>query len=1020
MAVVMCISLLLFLLLLFLSLTPLLHLHAFPLATEAPPHPHTDTQTDVQVSHIPLGASWALVGLNAGARMADSLGWFPELRGSILEPEETKKQDYTDEFQGTIGEYHDLLESPEQSPKTVPRQTGLETFRFTEADSVTAWMEMKPPTGTLFRNGLPDRIQDGDPENELKEINTRGKAGSPLTPSQDGQTPLIHLSLPQNGDSIGRPTPILLFRSDYTETPGFNPLTRPTLPTPVTAQLGSTTDPDQDQPIALATDKGLLSLDQPATPQRDMMEGDIVMETGDFSELEDYTENLTDTGTGTGVSPEEVWPKSATNETPILDCSLETKATPCNTNLSWSPVYPDDIISNKSQRPILSLTPPLFVPLYSDWNSALATWGFAWEVHIYGLGSVFAALGLISVLCLLGLPLRCPPGSPYFTLLHLFLLATGGTRAFTLLYDAYSHQDRLSALGSLLLSELPLPCLTSAFSLSFLLLSLRSRMHLSLPFSLSLSLPLSALPRPCLLFSLSLLHFGASLGSITLFHVFPSLPVLLLLPQGVFILLCLLLSCSFLLFYCFVRQDTKHVQRLSDGEGEVTGSPVLVERPSRCPFAEAGEWSRAAGAGVGGSLCLLSCGGLQLYGMLHAMGFGGVSAGAGFQPWPWWGYQLGCRLCEVGVCLSLSIIGTHPLLFCCSNSNSCPWTKPNCNPRPGSWVQLPCGSPSGGPSHPLPLSPALPPHYPWSLGQEEKLVVCDVISKCKSEAFPLYTLMDPPSNGLNLHPNPNTHPDQTRTSRHPHLPDPPSPPWMPQAGVASQGSSQASLVLDTDSTMYLRPPSPIDLSRSIDQALYNETLFPHSLFSHPRLLHASSSLSLNSPGSHLSQSASQPGHNSADSSLYRTSSCRDVDMSPTRPPQPECILPGHGDPISPPERWWRGSNSSCMCQESLSGSSQGLFSSLGAGGAHSHPPSKRGQLHSQSSLPRTLPNLTHHRRYRTLSSTSQDSQGEGRLAGREDLSESRLLERDLAVQAEFVNVCRQIDALSVCSDTIDL
>lgn len=300
MAVVMCISLLLFLLLLFLSLTPLLHLHAFPLATEAPPHPHTDTQTDVQVSHIPLGASWALVGLNAGARMADSLGWFPELRGSILEPEETKKQDYTDEFQGTIGEYHDLLESPEQSPKTVPRQTGLETFRFTEADSVTAWMEMKPPTGTLFRNGLPDRIQDGDLENELKEINTRGKAGSPLTPSQDGQTPLIHLSLPQNGDSIGRPTPILLFRSDYTETPGFNPLTRPTLPTPVTAQLGSTTDPDQDQPIALATDKGLLSLDQPATPQRDMMEGDIVMETGDFSELEDYTENLTDTGTGTG------------------------------------------------------------------------------------------------------------------------------------------------------------------------------------------------------------------------------------------------------------------------------------------------------------------------------------------------------------------------------------------------------------------------------------------------------------------------------------------------------------------------------------------------------------------------------------------------------------------------------------------------------------------------------------------------------------------------------------------------
>uniref|UniRef100_A0A674CCA8 Proline-rich transmembrane protein 3/4 domain-containing protein n=1 Tax=Salmo trutta TaxID=8032 RepID=A0A674CCA8_SALTR len=577
---------------------------------------------------------------------------------------------------------------------------------------------------------------------------------------------------------------------------------------------------------------------------------------------------------------------------------LEIPTTPCNTtDQSWSPFYPNDIISNQSQRPFLSLTPPLFVPLYSDWNSALATWGFAWEAHIYGLGSVFTALALISVLCLLGLPLRCPPGSPYFTLLHLFLLATGGTRAFSLLYDAYSHQDHLPALGSLLLSELPFPCLTSAFSICFLLLSLRSRM-------------------PCLLFFLSLMHFGAFLGSIALFHVFPSLPVLLLLPQGVFILLCLLLPCSFLLFYCHVRQDAKHIQRLSDGEGEVTGSPVLVGRLSRCPFAEAEEWRRAARAGVGGALCLLGCGGLQLYGMLHALGLGGVSAGAGFQPWPWWAYQLGCRLCEVGVCLSLSIIGTQPLLFC--------------------W-----------PSHPLSISPILPPHYPWSLGQKEKQVVCDVIRKRHSEALPLYTLMDPPSNGLN----------------------------QLQAGVESQGSSQGSLCLDTDSTVDLRPPSPIDLSRSIDQALYSETLFPHSLFSSSRLLHASSSLSLNSPG---------------------------------------C-----SDPCCPPECWWRGSNSSYLCQESLSGSSQGLFPSSGTGGAWSHPHTTRGQP-CQSSLPRTLPHLTYHRRYHTLSSASQDSQWEGRLEGREDLSESRLLERDTAVQAEFVNVCRQIDALSVCSDTIDL
>uniref|UniRef100_A0AAV2KQG0 Uncharacterized protein n=1 Tax=Knipowitschia caucasica TaxID=637954 RepID=A0AAV2KQG0_KNICA len=51
---------------------------------------------------------------------------------------------------------------------------------------------------------------------------------------------------------------------------------------------------------------------------------------------------------------------------------------------------------------------------------------------------------------------------------------------------------------------------------------------------------------------------------------------------------------------------------------------------------------------------------------------------------------------------------------------------------------------------------------------------------------------------------------------------------------------------------------------------------------------------------------------------------------------------------------------------------------------------------------------------------SQDSKRSIKLAGTKQMSESKQLEWDMAVQAEFVNVCRQIDALSVCSDTIDL
>uniref|UniRef100_A0A3P8R7J2 Proline-rich transmembrane protein 3/4 domain-containing protein n=1 Tax=Astatotilapia calliptera TaxID=8154 RepID=A0A3P8R7J2_ASTCA len=577
-----------------------------------------------------------------------------------------------------------------------------------------------------------------------------------------------------------------------------------------------------------------------------------------------------------------------------LDGNMDTIATTCKTlNHSWTPTYPEDFTHNKPLHPFLALTPSFLVPLYSDWNSALATWGFAWEAHIYGLGSVFTVFGLISVVCLLGLPLRCPPGSPYFTMLHLFILAFAGIQAFCLLYDAYSYQDRLSPVVSLLLSELPLPCLIS---------------HLSL--SPVISASFSALPKPCLLLCLALLHFIISLGCFGIFQLFHSLPtVILLFPQGVFVCLATFLSCSYLIFYCLTQVNSRNIYRLNDN-GESGGSPEVM-RPAICPFASVKDWGRAAGAGVGTSLCLLGCGGLQLYGILHALGLGGVD-GHGFQPWPWWGYQVGCRLCEIGVCLGLSVIGTHPLF--CSNSN-----KTIAHPRPGSWSRLSGGSPSRMltiTSQDGANSPVL------SQGKQEKLVACDVVAKEQSEVLPLYSIVESPGNI----PDCDHKPSRSKTVLP--LPTPPNPPHKPTASPETRLSSLDHLSLETDSTVDLQPPSPIDLSRSIDQALFSESLFSHSIFGFPRLIPVSSSLSLSSPKT---------------------------------------------------------------------------------GKLRSHSWANRGQNFTQSSLPRAIPHLPYHRRYRTLSLASQDSRGE-----------SKQLEWDMAVQAEFVSVCKQIDALSVCSDTIEL
>uniref|UniRef100_A0A3P8ZB96 Proline-rich transmembrane protein 3/4 domain-containing protein n=1 Tax=Esox lucius TaxID=8010 RepID=A0A3P8ZB96_ESOLU len=556
----------------------------------------------------------------------------------------------------------------------------------------------------------------------------------------------------------------------------------------------------------------------------------------------------------------------------------------------------------------------VFIPLHSDWNSAMASWGLAWEAHIYGLGSIFALVTLASALNLLCLPLRCPSGCGYFSLVSVFLLAAACTRAFSLLYDAYGHQDRLpSTEASLLLYEAPFPCLTAAFGLVFLLLSMRSRMQLSY----------SAFQRPCFLACLVLLHFAAAFGPIALLRLYqqraPLSLFLSLVSRGAFVALASFLSAAYFVFFCYVRADSKHIYHLNNT------SPTPAERFNRCPFAENRDWDRAAAAVCLSALFSLACAGLQLYAMLHAMGLaGGADV---FRPWPWWTFQLSCRLCEAGMCLTLALVVAQPI-YCSDHL-----------PQPGScWTELLAVK-----------SPIMPGTYQWTLNQQEKLAICDNIGHGETECLPLYTLVD------------------ERLEEQ-------------LGGEASGGSSFTS-----DSTADLRPPSPINLRRSIDEALFSEELFPISLFS-PAVPFHCSDLSLNSP-------YSTSIHHNGGQALQGTLS--------HPPPLPNRPLPGA--PLSPPlssnsscsspERW-RNSSSSC----SLYRPSQGVSSS----------PEAHAQPHSLCDSTASGHQGSHlQRRYRTLGSASQESL---------DLES----EADRSVQEEFINVCRQIDSMSICSETIDL
>ncbi|XP_078480664.1 LOW QUALITY PROTEIN: proline-rich transmembrane protein 4-like, partial [Lampetra planeri] len=654
------------------------------------------------------------------------------------------------------------------------------------------------------------------------------------------------------------------------------------------------------------------------------------------------------------------WTPNPSADIPFLpDCNKE-HAGVCDLSDTWNTTTsadatptPNTTATNQSTNAFVVPAPLMLVPLHTDWNSAMAAWGLAWEAHVYGAGCVFAMLTLASALNLLCLPLRCPSGCGYFALVSLFLLAAGCTRSFSLLYDAYGHQDRLpSSEATLILDEAPFPCVTAAFGLVFLLLSMRSRMQLSY----------SAFQRPCFLACLVVLHFAAVFGPVTLLKFYQEKPpvclFLSLISRGAFVALATFLSAAYFVFYIYVRADSKHIYHLNNT------SPTPAERYNRCPFAESRDWERAAVTVCLSALFCLACAGLQLFAMLNAMGVAGGEEF--FHPWPWWAFQLSCRLCELGVCLTLALVVAHPVY--CSDQL----------PAAGScWTELLASK-----------SSILPGSYQWTLSQQEKLAIVDTVGLGESESLPLYTLMDErlasSLNGLDLL----YHSNRALAYRDLEIDLGASENPRREREETPRVSSFAS-----DSTTDLRPPSPINLRRSIDEALFSDALFPMSLFSSARPVRCSD-LSIN---------------DLCDPCLYRTSSCVDVPSNPQTSCTKSQVDTVAGTSPSPslssssscssPERW-RSSSSSCSLYRAANGGSSLVLCPSPETHAQQLP-QQGGSGHPGSSDPQ--------RCYHTLGAASQESL---------DLDMSS--EADRSVQEEFISVCRQIDALSICSETIDL
>ncbi|XP_077196709.1 proline-rich transmembrane protein 4 [Paroedura picta] len=330
---------------------------------------------------------------------------------------------------------------------------------------------------------------------------------------------------------------------------------------------------------------------------------------------------------------------------------------------------------------------------------------------------------------------------------------------------------------------------------------------------------------------------------------------------------------------------------------------------------------------------------LHAYGLLHALGYGVRAELLG--PWPWWALQLAARLCEAAVglplaALSLCALGAAPSAPCCGCCGACLSAE-----RVAAKAQ------------------SLPRHFPWALAQPEKLALGE--ARGPADYLPLCAL--PPDGAPSL------------------------------LSLSLEGGDAAA-----DPTADFRPPSPIDLRRSIDEALCSEGLLSGS--GRAGSFSAASTLSL--------RLARAP---SSDSHLFRTASC--VELVAAEP------SPHAAAATSSPERR-RGSAAAAASPDAPSpagsASSPERWRGSAAAAAAGSPDGLRPAGSTASARPEARSPPPPGRQFWALPPASQESLASvGRQrGGGGGGAEAALL------QEEFLDVCRQIDALSVCSDTIDL
>uniref|UniRef100_A0A803J8K7 Proline-rich transmembrane protein 3/4 domain-containing protein n=1 Tax=Xenopus tropicalis TaxID=8364 RepID=A0A803J8K7_XENTR len=390
-----------------------------------------------------------------------------------------------------------------------------------------------------------------------------------------------------------------------------------------------------------------------------------------------------------------------------------------------------------------------------NWDDLQRTLSFAWDMHVYGSGTLFALLAVIALVNLIGSPIVCVPYLPYIITSNALLFVIGILRSVFFLLDPYATKSKISHGLALVLYNITFPLMLSTFAILVLLVMKIASLQLLPP-------KLQTLP---LLGFIGVIHFIVLLSADLLTHLLnPSVNIvlqILSISWGIFLMVG-----NFVAYY---RLRGKRNMRCL-----FTSSRVLL---------------------VSSFFGLLCCG-LQVYAVLWLYGLLGKKNEF---TWSWWFLQFWFRIFELGLCFSLLFVASHSFCQQCSSSDHTCWSKIIsyfCTYKKAEVAEYPNNC------------------YDWTNSIQER-VVNNNISKSLIRNEPENVPLKIPASPL-FKPRPDVI-------------------FGPKSQNMIIGRSYTSICFEKESMLSLtdlefRPPSPINLSRSIDEALFREHLVRDSIF----------------------------------------------------------------------------------------------------------------------------------------------------------------------------------------------